>query len=55
MVSRQIEARRIQDKNVLRAMRSTPRHLFVPAALQGEAYEDHLLPIGYGATISQPS
>jgi protein-L-isoaspartate(D-aspartate) O-methyltransferase len=35
-------------------MRETPRHLFVPAALQAQAYEDRPLPIGYSATISQP-
>ena len=29
-------------------------HLFVPEALQGRAYEDHALPIGFGQTISQP-
>src|SRR6267142_2415007 len=54
MVSEQIEARGIRDATVLGAMRSTPRHLFVPAALQPHAYEDHPLPIGHGATISQP-
>jgi protein-L-isoaspartate(D-aspartate) O-methyltransferase len=54
MVREQIEARGIRDNNVLRVMLATPRHLFVPAALQFQAYEDHALPIGYGATISQP-
>jgi protein-L-isoaspartate(D-aspartate) O-methyltransferase len=54
MVREQIEARGIRDKNVLRVMRATPRHLFVPAALQLQAYEDRPLPIGYSATISQP-
>jgi protein-L-isoaspartate(D-aspartate) O-methyltransferase len=54
MVKEQIEARGIRDNNVLRVMRATPRHLFVPAALQFQAYEDHPLPIGYRATISQP-
>jgi protein-L-isoaspartate(D-aspartate) O-methyltransferase len=54
MVTHQIEARGIRDSNVLRAMRATPRHLFVPSSLQAHAYEDHPLPIGYGATISQP-
>jgi protein-L-isoaspartate(D-aspartate) O-methyltransferase len=54
MVSEQIEARGIRDKNVLRVMRAIPRHLFVPAALQLQAYEDHPLPIGHRATISQP-
>ncbi len=54
MVSQQIEARGIRESNVLRAMRLTPRHLFVPPAMQLQAYEDRALPIGYGATISQP-
>ena len=31
-----------------------PRHLFVPAELINQAYEDHPLPIGQGQTISQP-
>ena len=54
MVKEQIESRGIRDAAVLGAMRATPRHLFVPAALQSNAYEDHPLPIGHGATISQP-
>ncbi|MGA8597929.1 MAG: protein-L-isoaspartate(D-aspartate) O-methyltransferase [Bryobacteraceae bacterium] len=54
MVSEQIEARGIRDGNVLRAMRATPRHLFVPSVFRLQAYEDGPLPIGYGATISQP-
>jgi protein-L-isoaspartate(D-aspartate) O-methyltransferase len=54
MVREQIEARGIRDENVLRVMRTTPRHLFVPAELRSQAYEDHALPIGYDATISQP-
>ena len=40
---------------VLRAMRAVPRHLLVPAPQQRRAYENEALPIGYGATISQPS
>jgi protein-L-isoaspartate(D-aspartate) O-methyltransferase len=54
MVRAQIESRGIRNPEVLRAMRATPRHLFVPKAVQAEAYDDHALPIGYGATISQP-
>jgi protein-L-isoaspartate(D-aspartate) O-methyltransferase len=54
MVKEQIEARGIRDKNILRVMRTTPRHLFVPAPLRAQAYDDHPLPIGYGATVSQP-
>jgi protein-L-isoaspartate(D-aspartate) O-methyltransferase len=39
---------------VRRAMRETPRHLFVPEQVRSQAYDDQALPIGYGATISQP-
>jgi protein-L-isoaspartate(D-aspartate) O-methyltransferase len=44
----------IQDARVLEAMRSVPRHAFVPEALQGRAYGDHALPISGSQTISQP-
>jgi len=42
-----------RDPRVAEAMASVPRHLFVPAALRGEAYGDHALPIGFGQTITQ--
>ena len=54
MVARQIEARGVRDSRVLAAMRSVPRHLFVPESLRSEAYGDSPLPIGDGQTISQP-
>jgi protein-L-isoaspartate(D-aspartate) O-methyltransferase len=54
MVTIQIEARDVRDRDVLDAMKTVPRHLFVPADLVNQAYEDHPLPIGYGQTISQP-
>jgi protein-L-isoaspartate(D-aspartate) O-methyltransferase len=54
MVRDQIVARGLRDETVLAAMRSVPRHLFVPDYLQDEAYGDTPLPIGYGQTISQP-
>jgi protein-L-isoaspartate(D-aspartate) O-methyltransferase len=54
MVSRQIEARGVRDPRVLAAMRSVPRHLFVPEPFRRDAYEDFPLPIGEGQTISQP-
>ena len=54
MVADQIENRGIRNPDVLQVMRSTPRHLFVPTDVRSMAYEDHPLPIGYGATISQP-
>jgi protein-L-isoaspartate(D-aspartate) O-methyltransferase len=54
MVSSQIEGRGIHDARLLEAMRTIPRHLFVPAEKNSLAYEDFPLPIGRGQTISQP-
>ncbi len=54
MVRVQIEGRGITDTATLRAMRTVPRHLFVPSSWIDEAYDDRPLPIGYGQTISQP-
>jgi len=42
------------DPAVAAALRSVPRHEFVPLALRTEAYGNHPLPIGGGQTISQP-
>lgn len=54
MVETQIEARGIADPAVLAAMRKVPRHAFIPASGQSDAYDDHPVPIGAGQTISQP-
>lgn len=54
MVQEQIVKRGIYDVNVLEAMRSVPRHEFVPQALKEHAYDDGPLSIGEGQTISQP-
>jgi protein-L-isoaspartate(D-aspartate) O-methyltransferase len=54
MVKLQIEKRDIRDTRVLEAMRSVPRHLFIPSGSRSLAYEDHPVPIGQGQTISQP-
>jgi len=54
MVVSQLETRDIHDPAVLEAMRTVPRHLFVPASFRDTAYEDSPLPIGDGQTISQP-
>jgi protein-L-isoaspartate(D-aspartate) O-methyltransferase len=54
MVENQIKNRGVRDEKVLEAMRKVPRHLFVPAEYQGQAYGDYPLPIGYNQTISQP-
>ena len=54
MVRRQIEARGIRDPRVLQALKTVPRHEFVPESARSAAYEDEPLPIGRGQTISQP-
>jgi protein-L-isoaspartate(D-aspartate) O-methyltransferase len=54
MVEEQIIARGVSDSAVIDAMLTVKRHLFVPERLQGSAYEDYPLPIGYDQTISQP-
>jgi protein-L-isoaspartate(D-aspartate) O-methyltransferase len=54
MVDRQIRRRGVSDERVLRAMSLVPRHAFVPDAHASTAYADCALPIGFGATISQP-
>ena len=54
MVERLRDHYQIRDFKVLEAMRTVPRHMFVPEALQGRAYGDHALPISASQTISQP-
>ena len=54
MVETQIARRGIKDQRVLSAMRSVPRHLFLPAGARDWAYVDGPLRIGCGQTISQP-
>ena len=54
MVEEQLKKRGIKSETVLEAMRTVPRHLFVPKELQSRAYNDSPLPIGLEQTISQP-
>jgi len=54
MVADQIQSRNILDTSVLEAMKSVPRHLFVPAEYRKRAYDDTPLAIGEDQTISQP-
>ena len=54
MVRTQIITRGIQDEDVIRAMMTVPRHMFVPEQHRGLAYIDSPLPIGCDQTISQP-
>jgi protein-L-isoaspartate(D-aspartate) O-methyltransferase len=54
MVEDQIAARGVKDERVLDAMRTVPRHWFMPDRVAASAYTDRPLPIGHGQTISQP-
>ncbi|CAM4245830.1 protein-L-isoaspartate(D-aspartate) O-methyltransferase [Zobellia nedashkovskayae] len=47
-------AKGITDKNVLEAIRTIPRHLFMDSSFEGHAYQDKAFPIGADQTISQP-
>jgi hypothetical protein len=54
MVVEQIQSRGARSPDVLRVLRIASRHRFVPENVRPMAYEDHPLPIGCEATISQP-
>ena len=54
MVDTHMARRDITDARVLDAARQVPRHRFVPRSQRRVAYDDRPLPIGHGATISQP-
>jgi protein-L-isoaspartate(D-aspartate) O-methyltransferase len=54
MVKRQIVARGVKDTLVISAMKTVPRHLFLPEDDEASAYKDEARPIGLGQTISQP-
>ena len=44
----------VKDQAVLEAMRTVPRHAFLPKGMRRRAHADSPLPIGHGQTISQP-
>jgi protein-L-isoaspartate(D-aspartate) O-methyltransferase len=54
MVERQLAARGITNARVLDAMAQVRREQFIDAELWPRAYDDDPLPLGQGATISQP-
>ena len=54
MVDYQLRRRGIHDERVLAAMLRVPRHCFVSAEYQAQAYGDHALPVGPEQTLSQP-
>nr|WP_255555202.1 protein-L-isoaspartate(D-aspartate) O-methyltransferase [Flavobacterium sp. NKUCC04_CG] len=49
-----LQRKGITDKNVLQAIKSIPRHLFLDSSFEDFAYQDTAFPIGAGQTISQP-
>jgi len=54
MVAEQIVSRGVKDPLVLSALRTVPRHEFVPEDLARTAYRDAPLAIGHEQSISQP-
>ena len=54
MVDEEVVAAGVTNERVLRAMRDTPRHEFVPPNQRRLAYYDMALPIGDEQTISPP-
>jgi len=51
---RQLRDRGIHDERLLEAMRTVPRHEFIPPGSWEDAYADHPVPVGLDQTISQP-
>ncbi|WP_298790235.1 protein-L-isoaspartate(D-aspartate) O-methyltransferase [uncultured Allomuricauda sp.] len=49
-----LSAKGIQDKKVLDAIKTIPRHLFLDSGFEDHAYQDKAFPIGAEQTISQP-
>ena len=54
LVEYEVVAAGVKDARVLDAMRTVPRHEFIPSTLRRYAYFDMGLPIGEGQTISSP-
>jgi protein-L-isoaspartate(D-aspartate) O-methyltransferase len=54
LVRKEIIGSGIQNPDVIRSIRNTPRHRFVALKFRKEAYFDMALPIGSGQTISSP-
>ena len=54
LVREELESAGISNPRVLEAIRTAPRHEFVPLHLRKYSYQDVALPIGSGQTISPP-
>jgi len=50
----ELRSQGIKDTNVLKAIETTPREIFVSNGFEDQAYENRALSIGLGQTISQP-
>jgi protein-L-isoaspartate(D-aspartate) O-methyltransferase len=55
MVETKIKTKGIDDLRILDALRTTPRHLFIPDYIRAKAYDDIPLPIGQGQFDPAPS
>lgn len=53
-LARIVAAKGIKDKQVLQAIKTVPRHLFLDSSFEDHAYQDKAFPIGASQTISQP-
>ena len=49
-----LRAQAITRADILSAIETTPREIFIPDELKAHAYENASMPIGHGQTISQP-
>ena len=49
-----LQAKGIEDENVLAAIKKIPRHLFIDSSFESHAYQDKAFPIAAEQTISQP-
>jgi protein-L-isoaspartate(D-aspartate) O-methyltransferase len=54
-LAQKVAATGVKNRQVLEAIATVPRHVFVDEALDPSAYDDSALPIGHSQTISKPS
>jgi len=53
-LTEELRSKSISNEEVLKAISSVPRHLFLDSSFVNLAYKDQAFPIGAGQTISQP-
>lgn len=54
ILAQKLRAEGINNIDVINAIATSPRHIFLPEILAHKAYDNTALPIGQGQTISQP-